>query len=268
MYRYIVENIISRYSENELSQKYNVDLPTQKGNEELVNNSDFSNKMDGHYYEINNDTKFRKEKGGRAHATILQNDDGICFEYRLSWFEKLLNKIKGFFDSIKNKIQNFIDNLVSKVPQNLRTVLKFFLGLVLIPFILLGVITTSLKTITKMPGGILGMIIGAFITLFIILPIKISIEIISYLLSPLVNKFADSMMHKPFIKNMVIGRIVNNANYLKEGKVVISKSMVSDISFQEFKTLTGKQNLYVIITEGNQSISMVEKVILTRLFPD
>lgn len=265
MFNFIVENICNRYTREELSNRYNVNLPCKETNKSLFKNVNEANRIDGNFYELNNSNSFTKFKGNRAHATILTEENAIFFEERLSWLQKLLLSIMMFFLGLKLRILNYIDSLISKIPKNLRLIIRILLNIILLPLTLILIVIGAIQSAKQTPGGIFGFIIGIFFAVCIVIPIKILFEIIGILISPIVNKLADSMIDKPIIRKMVIGNYMNN-NILDNG-IIITENMVDNLTFEIRKNLLGMESLYVVLKEGIENVSFVDKV-LSKLLPN
>lgn len=79
----------------------------------------------GRFYSENNTNKIKYNNNGeKVHLSVLEDTTSgkryLQVARKLSWLEKLLNKInaaiQGFIDNIKASIHGFFKNLLSKVP--------------------------------------------------------------------------------------------------------------------------------------------------------
>lgn len=224
MFSIVVDNILKRYSRDDLSKRYSVNLPSKEENFEILKKVNNSNKIDGNYYELSNTNKFVKQKGERAHASILKEERAIFFEYRLSWLEKLILMIITFFNNLRQKTIDFFNTLISKIPNNLKILANILTFILYIPITILGIFSMIILTISsafkfRLPGNIggiigtvIGVIIGLILSIFVV-AIKFIFELIGLLLLPFLNKFSDSIIDKPYIRKMVIGNFMDNGKF-------------------------------------------------------
>ncbi len=270
MFSIVVDNILKRYSRDDLSKRYSVNLPSKEENFEILKKVNNSNKIDGNYYELSNTNKFVKQKGERAHASILKEERAIFFEYRLSWLEKLILMIITFFNNLRQKTIDFFNTLISKIPNNLKILANILTFILYIPITILGIFSMIILTISsafkfRLPGNIggifgtvIGVIIGLILSIFVV-AIKFIFELIGLLLLPFLNKFSDSIIDKPYIRKMVIGNFMDNGKF-DEG-IVLSKNMVNTLDFEVKKNLLGKESLYVVINEGFEKMSLTDRIL-------
>lgn len=263
MFTYIVNNIIERYSREELSERYGVNLPNYDQKAGVFDEANTYDYIEGHFYEIVNGKKFSKEKGEKAKVAVLEDGQLMYFQSRLGWLANLIAMILAFIENLKLKFYNFLMGLIPDIPENLKGIVKMIIFLITFPFTVILMFFTLVRKIFQSPGGILGIAIGIVIGIFVFF-FMLLLELIGILLSPAANKISDSMLDHPIIKKMVIGSYVFGNNFSKG--LLLENSMIDNVSFEISKNLFGQEKLYVVAKEGNLEASLFDKI-LAFIFP-
>lgn len=268
MFQTILSNILKRYSLQDLSIRYGVNLPDPHVNAVLVKKANSQTAINGNYYELSNKNKFAKQSGEIASATLLNEDKAIVFKGRLGFLARLIAWLMSFVHEFMQKITDFFTNLLPKVPENFKKIAEILITVIItllsVPFMILGIIMNVFQMITKSRGGAAGMLLGIFTALLFFI-FQIFMLLLGLIISPFVNKVVDSMLDTPYIKKMVIGYFTLQNNF--NGTIVLSNNMVSTTRYEVRKNLLGSEKLYVVIQEGDEQASLADKYFWSFLIP-
>ena len=268
MFQIILNNILKRYSASDLSKRYGINLPDHDERTALIQQKSEQPPINGQYYELLNKNKWSRQKGEKAAASLLYESRTVIFSGRLGWLARLIAWLMSFVHLFLQKITDFFNNLLPTVPENLKAVVSmifnFLMTLFSIPFMILGVLANSFSVISKAPGGVAGIFLGIIMALLYFV-FQLFMLLIGLILSPIINMVVDKFIDNAYIKKMVIGYFTTNNNY--DGTVVLSDHMISNVTYEIHKNLLGSEKLYVIMQEGDNNVSFMDRYFWPLLVP-
>ena len=265
MFDIIKQNILKRYSIEELSEIYGVSLPNREEILQKIKNVN-SERIEANCYHVFNKNSFVKASGEKCYVKVSREENLLVIEKKMGLFQRLLLMIMMFINGILDKINAFLDGLILKIklkiPANLLNIVlaifSILTALIFVPFLILkAIINIFVVARNMMGGGILGLIIGIIVGIFLFF-FQLFLILIATLLAPVINKVVDGLILRDCIKKMIIGHFV--IDNIIDGKAVVSPNMVTKIDYEIKSTLLGKEKLYIIITEGEGRVSIMDRI--------
>ena len=122
MFQIILNCILKRYTLQELSVRYGVNLPDPHVNAALVKKAHGQSAIKGSYYEVNNTNKFNKRPGEKVSATLLDEDKAIVLKGQLGLLARFIAWLMSFVHAFIQKITDFFNSLIPKVPDNFKKI--------------------------------------------------------------------------------------------------------------------------------------------------
>lgn len=266
MFDIIKQNILKRYSIEELSEIYGVSLPNREEILQKIKNVN-SEKIEASCYDVLNKNSFVKASGEKCYIKVSKEENLLVIEKKMGLLQRLILMLMMFINGILEKINAFIDGLILKIklkiPANLLNIVlaifSILSALIFLPFLILKAIINIFVIVrnSMASGGILGLIIGIIVGIFSFF-FQLFLILIATLLAPIINKVVDGLILRDCIKKMIIGHFV--IDNIIDSKAVVSPNMVTKIDYEIKSTLLGKEKLYIIIKEGEGRVSIMDRI--------
>ena len=265
MFDIIKQNILKRYSIEELSEIYGVSLPNREEILQKIKNVN-SEKIEASCYDVLNKNSFVKASGEKCYIKVSKEENLLVIEGKMGILQRLILMLMMFINGILEKINAFFDGLILKIklkiPANLLNIVlaifSILTALIFVPFLILkAIINIFVVARNMMGGGILGLIIGIIVGIFLFF-FQLFLILIATLLAPVINKVVDGLILRDCIKKMIIGHFV--IDNIIDGVAVVSPNMVTKVDYEIKSTLLGKEKLYIIIKEGEGKVSIVDRI--------
>lgn len=273
----ILGAISKRFSLSEISEKIGVVLTdwisviTQlQSMKEL-----YSTEAGRFYFEKNKNKVKYHNVGEKVHLTILEELTSkkryLKLTRKLSWLEKLLNKInaaiQGFIDSIKASIYGFFKNLLSKVPfgEQILSVIMIVVSVILFAFTIIAIVIKFFIDLLSharnlfSPSGIVSFLVYFMVSL-VLLVFQLFISLILIVLDPFITKKLDNLLKtSPLLKKIILG--FNMDQRYMDGLIILSTDLMQQPAKSSLekqilgKNFTAIEYIYEIANNTNVSIS-------------
>ncbi len=236
------------------------------------------------YFEKNKNKVKYHNVGEKVHLTVLEESTSgkryLRVSRKLSWLEKLLNKInaaiQAFIESIKAGIQDFFKTMLSKIPfgDKILSVVMVITSLVLFVFTIMAIGIKFLMDLLSHArnlfsiSGIVNFFIY-FIVSLVLLVVQLGISLIMIVLDPILTKKLDGLLKtSDLLKKIILGFNMNQ-RYI-DGSIILSTDLMqkpADSTTE--KSLLGKGFTAVEYTyerANNTNVSLADTWFWGKIF--
>ena len=114
MFDIIKQNILKRYSIEELSEIYGVSLPNREEILQKIKNVN-SEKIEASCYDVLNKNSFVKASGEKCYIKVSKEENLLVIEGKMGILQRLILMLMMFINGILEKINAFFDGLILKI---------------------------------------------------------------------------------------------------------------------------------------------------------
>lgn len=258
MFEMILQNILNRYSKEELIKRYDISLPSDTLNKEVLKNFNLDReKVKGVFQSYSNIKKSNNFiMGAKNDVFPISEESGIVVKTKETFLGKIIRKFSEWKDS---KLKAFKDSIRKKIREDPKKqkIMNIMLNIVSALFTIISILVGFLQMLRSSisAGNPVNIIISLFVA-FIALLVKGIFIIISLFLSPIIDKLVDKRMEKDYVKRMIKGYFLLNEIYLTDsGVIVLNKEELS-----KAEIVKEKKDVLIKLFQGEEKITFMDNI--------